>query len=828
MIDFEVLKAMGTTDTNLRGIFKTQPLTKEQELASERLNKDKYIEWSRRWRAKCATESRIRDRVRAGVQYSLHNYRLYATADAMMDSELITKYRLPLMLYAQGKINITACAQQLSQIETKDATGFIELGPDKKTPIGINVPKFYQFSINAGRFVVNRRLASQVNKYGGLWPYWKFEARDTGTVAQLGADCLSQAADIMADWFGHRWHEMQWKRDAFVYGHSVDFVRCAWETTKQMRRVGGGSFVDAEGQPFSMKEVIERQGVAFVNPHPSRLFWDPSAPLASINSGTGCKYVGFWDVTTYEKLNNTRGYFNLEHIEYNTGHWNIFGTTIPSMYVNQYLDTIKPPTNLSQGGTDPTADNDIQSFTGLYSQGQKDASVILSNYYEEIAPVELGNGNYPFPVWHRFVCAGDSGTVIYAEMLPSRPAAYLGLNTSDKRWANISPLLETIGFQDQLTNVQNAMLLSLQLEMVKIIAINTDALRRDDKVDQPEMVRSMFEGGAWSEGPVVIEFSGKKLREMMLAGPDGKISDIIHIHEARIGQTIEHMMKAFIQVLDTMMNMLGMSSAERGQVTSHEITAQESMHLQSTQGDIYGLLSFCIDDGRAAKKRIIAESIAAKHDGDIRVPTIRRYPEKVIQQAGFKIVEHTDEQLFEDDPQRSARRTLQFKPIKLMSYEWVYTARDGAERVNSPQSARSLVEVLQYTAAYPEVLQAMGKHKLFEILNMIFRLSGAAIDNVFEVDDVTDSRFQMSELEQVKKAIEAMTETLAQVIEGGESTQAELDATQDALGKTLPALAAALKDVAAKSARPTPKIPYDKAPPPVQRMMEAEAGYPTR
>ena len=823
MIDFEVLRAFGTTDENLQSVFKAKPMEVDQQTSARALNADKHKEWERKRRVKAAVEERIRSRVRAGVDYSFSNYRLFATADAMMDSDAITKYRLPLMLYAQGKVNLTQCSQQLSAIGSATESAFIEKGPNNQ-PIGINAPKFYEFCINAGRFVVNRRVAAQVNKYGGLWPYYKYESRSTGVEAQLGADALSQAADIMADQYGHRWHDFQWARDSFIYGHSVDFVRSGWECDKQLRKVPGSEANPPAGMPFATKAFVERQGIAFVNPHPTRVFWDVTFPLSSLNSGTGCTYVGFWDMTRYGALKNTRGYFNLDQVQYNTGFWNMFGTAIPTAYTNQYLDTVKPPRAMSPG-TDPAADNDASSYIGLYAQGQEDSSVMLSQYYELAIPADLGNGRYPYPVWHRFVCAGDTGTVIFCEMLPSRPGAYMGINTSDKRWANLSPLLECMGFQDQLTNISNAMLLSLQLEMVKVVAINTDALRNDEKVDQPKMLRELFAGGQWAEGPVIVEYSGKKLREMMLADGGGRVNEIIHIHEARIGQTIEHMMRAFMQTLSTMMQMIGMSSAERGQTTSHEITAQESMHIQSTQGDIYGLIGFSIDDARAAKKRIIAESLVSKYYGEIIVPTVRRYPKAVVDKAGFRIVEGTEEQLFANDQTLTARRTLQFVPQKLMGYEWCYTARDGAERVNSPQAARSLVELLQYTSSSPEILQAMGKHKLFEILNMVFRMSGAAVDNVFEVDEVTDSRFQMDELEQVKKAIEALTQTLQEVMQGGDQTQAELDATQEALGKTLPALAGALKEIAMRNARPQPQIPYNHAPPSVQRQMELEAGY---
>jgi hypothetical protein len=66
-------------------------------------------------------------------------------------------------------------------------------------------------------------------------------------------------------------------------------------------------------------------------------------------------------------------------------------------------------------------------------------------------------------------------------------------------------------------------------------------------------------------------------------------------------------------------------------------------------------------------------------------------------------------------------------------HDYIFTSRDGDVRSSNTQSANVLVQLMTGIGSMrPEIasaiLSAMGKEKVFEIYNEIFRLSAAAVD----------------------------------------------------------------------------------------------------
>ena len=217
MIDFDILRKYGTTNERLREVLTAapgevahDPIHETPEEKTARLKKlDKLrIDIANRQNL----ERRARVRIDEGVSTSLKNYQFYAAADLAWDSCPVNKATVPLIMYAQGKINIQTAATALAGNRGQDCVK----KDDKGIPTSIDMPRFFECNINLVRSFITRRHAAQSNKFSQLWPFYKYESRSTSTVGKLRADVLSQRVEIMSDQFDFRGHDDQCVRDAFL------------------------------------------------------------------------------------------------------------------------------------------------------------------------------------------------------------------------------------------------------------------------------------------------------------------------------------------------------------------------------------------------------------------------------------------------------------------------------------------------------------------------------------------------------------------------------------------------------------------------------------
>jgi hypothetical protein len=202
-----------------------------------------------------------------------------------------------------------------------------------------------------------------------------------------------------------------------------------------------------------------------------------------------------------------------------------------------------------------------------------------------------------------------------------------------------------------------------------------------------------------------------------------------------------------------------MSPHEQGQAATHEISATESMQISNTTDNVYDFISEAVDEGRAAMKRICFESLIACGDGDVELPVANRYTQSTIEKAGFTIKDADS-----DDP--VAYRTVMGDKVDLV-HDYIFTTRDGGDRPAGQQSATVLVQLIQSIGSLqPEmqnaVLSAMGKEKLFELLNEIFRMTDAGVDLKLEVKPGDSDELVLSNDQQVMQALQRLAQSVQQ------------------------------------------------------------------
>lgn len=801
MIDFEALRRSGVTNERLREIATAEAVVDWRKIPKEeRIKKRRDIEIRDRW------EKAIMSRLDEAVSFSLRNHQIYTAVDLARDTNVISRTDIPLLQYAQGKINISACVGQLEALKCSEQ--FVQKDESGKVT-GVDLPEFTRVAINLVKSFVTRRVAAQSVKYNNLWPFYSYDPRSTSLVGKIRADALSMRVDTMADQFGYRAHDTQVITDAFYYAHSIDFPRASWEREQEWRVNPVDDQIDAK---------ITREGICWVNPPPSRTFWDNAYPLSSINTDTGCTYIGFWDINRYGELRNNPWYFNRDKIAFSSNLWAVYGQY--QDYFGQYYDTISPPPSVRN--MDIAGSNDRSANIGVYAGNMDDTSVFVTNYFWKLNPKTEGIGDYPFDVWVRFVVASDA-TIVYAEIMPSSPAAYLGINESDSRQINTSFAHNLMGYQDQMTNLVSEMLLLMQGELLKIIGLNTDVLEDKDIA----VIDKQISGGSWFVKPIVVKYSLKRLEDLQI-----KPDEIIKLNEARLGPSINMIFEAMMKLVALAEKLEAMAPAELGQPVPREVSATEITQMAATTSNVYAFISDGIDEFRSAKKRIIYESLIACASDQVVTPVQSRYSEDAIKKAGFEIVPEEDEDF--SDQSSTKRRTLN-GPKTALIYDYIFTSRDGAERPVNTHSAQVLVQLLNVVMTVPGVLQDLGKERLYGLINEIVRLSGAGVETILQVREGEQDKVGANEMQQVQAALERIVGAIKKNSEGLQEQQGINQEQQQALAG-VNRLAQTVKDLVTEMAAigdrvsqldgvKTPEIKYSDAPADVKRQMEAKSGY---
>src|SRR5579859_4393187 len=260
-------------------------------------------------------ESRIRSRLLDGIGNNFRQNRPMQAVDIAWDAAPIRKETIPLMLWAQGKITIQKAYDMLC---TPGAPGQPPTPPTQffrkegEKIMEMDSIRICEFSVDLVKSYITRRHAAMDSLWSQLWPLFKYDPRGTDDLSLFRADVLTQYVDIIADNYNYRHFRSQCNRQMLLYGWSCAFPRSAWDikTSWRLKKTNTGTPTDDEVESY-----VKREGLDFVNPHPSRIFYDASAPLPNINTDTGPKWIGYWDIVRYGSLlEQGADYFNIKNI----------------------------------------------------------------------------------------------------------------------------------------------------------------------------------------------------------------------------------------------------------------------------------------------------------------------------------------------------------------------------------------------------------------------------------------------------------------------------------------------------------------------------------
>ena len=788
----------GTCDDRLREFFMAvEPTTKQRE----KMTNEEYRARARDVAQRSKFEKWIQGILYEHIVTSLSNHSKYAAVDMAWDSFPINHAVVPLMQYAQGRIDVSKVEKWMSDVPNGEQ--FLKKDEAGKT-VGVNMPKFFEVNINLLRSVITRRRAAQVQKYDKLWPYFKYEPRDQTQVGKLRADMVSQRMDIMCDQFGYRHFLSQSVLHMLLYGKSVAFPRSYWEREVQLQRVPGDVKTDEAGK-IRKRAVVTREGISWVAPHPSRVFYDNQFPIASLNDDTGCEYVGFWDVTRWGDIANNADYFNRKKISYTSGMCDLFTTYWA--YFDQYFTTITPPT-MPAINANVTAANDRANRVGMFIGGSMEqVSTIFTHLWVKVRPQNWGWGKYPHPIWVHLKVAGDA-TIVYAKIVPSSPAAVFSYNENDARLFNISMAHELMPFQDQLTNLFSQLLETVKKDLFSVCVLNTDVFPDNE---QGKAAMAHFEEVMQSQATYtsmqMLEVSFNKLQALGI-----KPEQVFTVVRSAPSTAIEAIFKSITELLNMCDRLAVMSPHEQGQSASHEISATESHQMSQSTDTVFDFISTGLDEGRAAMKRICFDSLVACGSDGVELTVANRYPESVVKAAGFTV---SGDMLTD-----STGFTRLVGDKSCLIHDMCFTSRDGGDRPAGSQAATVLVQMLQAIGGLEQNIQqavvgAMGKAKVFEIFNTIFHSIDAGVELNLQVKPGDDDNLLISQEKQVTDAIQRLAQAVQKDTADIGQIHQLLQALTEIIGQTNPQAAQMIASIMQKQQSDQPQ-PQQTTPGPQQ------------
>ena len=749
MIDFKVLKKFGTTQDRIRQVMTADENTEDYK-HRERLEKE------------------FSSRILEGIQFNLRNHEVFTSADLAWDGNILNKQIIPLVMFAQGKIDMVQFKSQceasgITDDELKKYCEYDEKKGEFKQP---ELGKFMETQVNMVRSFIQRRQAAQVSKYLSAYPFLKYETYSRSYTAQLLSDITSQRMEIMANDYGFRHQLSQNIRDFLLYPRVVEFASCAWDCQKQYR-------LGEDGEP---EEYVEKEGVPFVSPHPSRVFWDITSPLSSINSDSGCQYLGYWELVKHDEIKMNTEYWNRDVVDISGSFANLYSQYNPYFQI-YFPDVLEIPAEHDLID-DPAAKNERENNIGVFSTEEKSSlPLVQTAFYKRLIPADYGLGNYPYPVWIRFVLTGER-TCVFAEIMPDCPAQYYGYNEKDNRLFNISFAHEIMPWQDQISNLMTQMLFTMKQSLLKVVAVNIGRMDASQILE----VRRLLSGDLYTAKPIVVEYDADK------EGALGVDQRTIELTEANQSTSISDILRAMIEMNVFAERSLNLSPQEQGQPSPRVTSATEILEIANTINTLYNFISKAIDEGLAAKKRYLYKATVALQQGEIYLSVMGQYPDHIIEEAGFEV---------ENDSIRDGKikqQNIRGSASKLV-YNYVFNSREGGDRTPSVKVAEVLTQLLPQILQIPGMIEQIGTEQLYELVNAITRNAGAGIElkltaleeqnqsdqanqsAMTEEQQVADSETMISALDQIS----TLLGQLAGKVEGQDEQILELQSVADAL-----------------------------------------------
>lgn len=722
MVDLELLKKRGATPEKLKAKF-TAEVPSEKIKALIDLNSSRIDE---------------------GIRRNLDDARLWYAIDQAYDvSQRQITYTLVEGLLSSGvsgekaldAMKTWGMANRLTTmlVPMCNKDGSAVCGRDGKPVMKLDLPTFFHIFVPLVQAYTKMRWAKLFSDRD-IFPLYKYEPVSMTTPNRLRCEIITSRIQRMVQEMGYREDERQSILQMLKYGTCINFPAEDFYREEQI-------FLEKSKE---VKRTV-KEGVRFEIPHPSRVFWDLTNRLTTMNTDTGCEYAGFWNVQRFKDVKNNKQFWNTDNIQFKYGSW------VDAKY-NFYRELFPCALKFPQTGmfAPGTGEDDRLKNAYRYTLNHNDEGVTVVSHFSKLIPSEWDLFDYDHPVWMRFIHTG-SHTVSHAVPLAYNPLVAYMYDADQGSAHNSSLSLELLPFQDHISNMLTQYILTVKQNLERVVFWNADV------VDQKYIDLISNLGEKKYRGVSYIPYSKRELSWQQQSERDAFTPvNLPQGNSTEIAGGIN-------QLLQMMERVLGYSPQEVGFPASHEQTAEEVRIVASNTSNRLELTGSFIDGAMKARKKMLYEAFLAYSSDEVLadVADMDDTKKKSLEDMGFEV----------DEPEsRSAKAGIRGSKDALR-VDGFSSDREGADRIVDSKIAATMIQTFQSIFSNPALSEAAGLEQLIELFNQILVYSGAPKDFRLRIQlpknqPENPEEAQKAQEEQAAQVQQQLAQMATQVVDG--------------------------------------------------------------
>jgi hypothetical protein len=577
-----------------------------------------------------------------------------------------------------------------------DEKGEPRRGEDGKSLIGklLNPSVAVPILLPIVRSYLAMRLAKIFNERN-VHPFLKLEPLRGTHRSQAASEIMTDIVDRISTAYGYPAVFRQGLMQMLKYAVALAFPLEEWHTEYHAEATDE---IGLDGKPLINKRVLDREGLRYYWPHPTRMAYDTMHPLTSFNTDSGCEWALHWRVIPYSDVEDSELYWNKGSIFQGTNWFNFPG--LGPFFEEVYPCTMEPLT----GAYDSTSKlREDENY--WYTSSARNRATFITEIFAKISPKRWGLSEYRDKVWHRFTIAGDD-TVIFANPCAYPPVWFLGYDYDQQASQNASLALECIPWQDEVGNILNQIIEHAKQNLAQIIFYNELAVKKMniDRIHNSGN-RVYRENCFIGFDPAVMYGMRQQLGEIFYKVDLG-------------GKPVIELLQTIPLVLNMMERMLQISPQEAGTAASHQQSKEE---VTQTAGAGMNRVTFTcsyVDEGLAAWKRQLHAAIIAYMDPNLEAEVSADIPDiaNVLADLGFKKTGDGNGTILVKGPKH-----------KLRLEAFADTGR-SLDPGRDKELAQVIFQTVGTIAGQEDLHKAFGAAKLMEMIRAGYLLAGGEPD----------------------------------------------------------------------------------------------------
>lgn len=622
----------------------------------------------------------IAQRLRSGTEANLNDYRTYWAIDLAHETPFAQTTPTLIQNLLSKHLTADETLEQLNAWGLSEKELFIDVETDKGTAKMLNPPVFYQILIPIVRAYHTAKLAKIYNERDTS-PLFKYRPAKNTDENRVKCEIVTDICDTTSQWYGYPEYLKAAIGQMIKYGICIAFPMEEWHYEEQV---------------IQGRVRVEKEGLRYNLPHPTRMGYDLNHPAPTINTDTGCEFAYHWDLKRAGDILDNRKYWNRNRISIGT---NWLAQPLHRHYFNEvYPCRMKFPVP----GDASMKREDKAAYYGL---AERDAAIFLAEFFWKLKPSDWGLGDYKYPVWHRFTVASDD-TIIWAAPCAYNPMWFMGYDFDAQAGTPSSFSLETIPWQDHLGNILSQMILTGKQNLENVIFYDKLLVKKSDI----DAIR--FLGNKRYLSRQYLGYDSEKVRR---AGLDPERAFFSPQFQYRSIVELQTMVSTALNIME---RTLGVTAQEAGAAAAHYQGKEEILAVKSSGDNRQRFTASSVDSGIDAWKEQIYAGNMAYRDSDVTAHVSDHTPglDQLLGSLGFKVT--------------GSGPHKKLVAGKKGALAYVSFSRKNVDPTQNadPQMAQALMQGLTIIASNQEFTAKVGVPRILKMLEMIVKLSGGPAD----------------------------------------------------------------------------------------------------